>query len=64
MTRLQQVYDSKLMKLWPDRPMEASRVKLDFFEAMLQCSAGLFLEKVDSWVDSLERGELIRWADA
>lgn len=63
-TRLQEVYDAKLRQLWPDRPVEDSRVKVDFYDVMLQCSAGFFLKQVDTWVDSLERGDIIRWADA
>lgn len=62
-TQLQKVYDAKLRQLWPDRPLEESQVKVDFFEAILQCSAGFWLKQVDTWVDRVERGELIRWAD-
>lgn len=62
-TRLQEVYNAKLKQLWPDRPVEDSRMKVDFFEALLQCDAGYCLKQVGTWVDSVERGELIRWAD-
>lgn len=51
-TRLQEVYDAKLRQLWPDRPVEESRVKVDFFEAMSQCSAGFRLKQVGTWVDT------------
>lgn len=63
MTRLQVVYDAKLRQILPHRPVEDSCVKLDFFDAVLQCSAGFYLKQVRTWVDSLERGEFIRWAD-
>lgn len=62
-TRLQEVYDAKLRQLWPDRPVKDERVKLDFLDAILQCSVGFGLKKVGTWADSIERGELIRWAD-
>ncbi|KAK7745384.1 hypothetical protein SLS53_002880 [Cytospora paraplurivora] len=62
-TRLQEVYDTKLRQLWPDRPVEDSHLKLDFFEAILHCSAGFCLKQIETWVDSIGRGEVIRWAD-
>lgn len=62
-TQLQKVYDARLKQLWPDRPVEDSLVKIDFFVVMLQCAAGAFLRRVGTWVESLERGEVIRWAD-
>ncbi|KAH8203355.1 hypothetical protein TruAng_002450 [Truncatella angustata] len=62
--QLRKVYSARLSELWPDWPLEESYMKVDFFEAVLQCSAGIFLKKVNKWVDSMERGHLIRWADA
>ncbi|KAI3391991.1 hypothetical protein diail_6367 [Diaporthe ilicicola] len=62
-TQLRKLYKEKLRQLWPDWPLEDSYLKIDFLEAVFQCSAGLFVKKVDRWVDSIERGDLIRWAD-
>lgn len=63
-TRLRAVYETRLRQLWPDWPAEESHIKVDFFEAVLQCSCGIFVKKVGRWVDNIERGNLIRWADA
>lgn len=63
-TQLRAVYEARLRQLWPDWPLEESHRKVDFFEAVLQCSAGIFVKKVNRWVDSVERGDLIRWTDA
>lgn len=62
-TQLQKVYASKLKELWPDWPVEDSQSKVDFYEAMLQCDAGVFVKQVERWADSLERGEVMRWDD-
>ncbi|KAK7711997.1 hypothetical protein SLS64_005268 [Diaporthe eres] len=63
-TKLRAVYEASLRQLWPDWPLEENHLKVDFFEAVLQCSSGIFVKKVDRWVDSIQRGNLIRWADA
>lgn len=63
-TRLRAVYETRLRQLWPDWPREESHIKVDFFEAVLQCGSGVFVKKVDRWVNNIERGDLIRWADA
>lgn len=63
-TQLRAVYEASLRQLWPDWPLEEDHIKVDFFEAVLQCSSGIFVKKVDRWVDNIERGNLIRWADA
>ena len=63
-TKLRAVYEARLRQLWPDWPLGQSDTDVDFFEAVLQCSAGIFVKKVNKWVDSLERGDPIRWADA
>ncbi|KAK6077618.1 hypothetical protein SCUP515_04816 [Seiridium cupressi] len=63
-TQLRKVYSSRMGELWPDWPLEESYLQVDFFEALLQCSAGFFLNKVNAWVDGIERGDHIRWTDA
>lgn len=63
-TRLRAVWEARLRQLWPDWPCEESHMKVDFFKAVLQCSSGVFIKKVDRWVDGIERGNLIRRADA
>jgi aminoglycoside phosphotransferase (APT) family kinase protein len=63
-TQLRKVYSTRLRELWPDWPVEESYLQIDFYEALLQCSAGVFLKKVNRWVDSIERGHLLRWTDA
>ncbi|KAK2607546.1 hypothetical protein N8I77_006210 [Diaporthe amygdali] len=63
-TQLRAVYEARLRQLWPAWPLQESQIKVDFFDAVLQCSAGVFVKQVDRWVDSIERGDLIRWADA
>lgn len=63
-TKLRAVYEASLRQLWPDWPLEENHMKVDFFEAVLQCSSGIFVKKVDRWVDSIQRGNSIRWADA
>lgn len=62
-TQLQKVYDARLKQLWPDRPVEESLVKVDFFEAILNCNTGIFLKQVGTWVNTIEVGKLIRFAD-
>ncbi|KAL1862678.1 hypothetical protein Daus18300_008476 [Diaporthe australafricana] len=63
-TQLRTVYKAKLREMWPDWPLEDNYLKVDFLEAVFQCGAVIFVKKVDRWVDSIERGDLIRWADA
>ncbi|KAI0549083.1 phosphotransferase enzyme family-domain-containing protein [Xylaria curta] len=63
-TQLREVYKIRLRQLWPEWPLQDSDVKLDFYEATLQCSAGVFLKMVNRWVDHIERGDIIRLADA
>lgn len=63
-TKLRVVYEARLRELWPDWPREESHIKVDFFDAVLQCSSGVFVKQVDRWIDGIERGDLIRWADA
>lgn len=62
-TQMRAVYEARLKELWPDWPVEDSHIKVDFFDAVLVCSGGIFAKKVDRWVNSIERGDLIRWAD-
>lgn len=63
-TQLQKVYDARMEQLWPDRLSEDRlNLKLDFFEALVQCSAGLWFRAVTKWVDRVEGGEAIRWLD-
>lgn len=63
-TKLRAVYEARLKELWPDWPREESHVKVDFFDAVLQCSSGVFVKQVNRWIDSIERGDSIRLADA
>ena len=62
-TQLRKVYKAKLKQLWPDWPLEESCVNADFFDAILECSAGVFVKQLNRWIDSLENGIFIRWAD-
>ncbi|KAJ7217078.1 phosphotransferase enzyme family-domain-containing protein [Mycena pura] len=62
-TQLQKVYDAKLAVLWPNHPLEESALKVDFYEAVLQCIAGIWLKKVNKWVDCIDRGEIVRWGN-
>lgn len=62
-TQLRKTYDRRLAQLWPDRPLETSRVKLDFYEAMLHCNAEFGVRYAREWVESMETGEPTRWAD-
>lgn len=63
-TQLRAVYERRLRELWPDWPLEESQIKVDFYDAVLQCSGGILWKKVARWADSIERGDMIRWADA
>lgn len=63
-TKLRAVYEARLRELWPHWPCEESHIKVDFIDAVLQCSSGVFVKQVDRWIDSIERGYLIRWSDA
>lgn len=63
-TQLRKVYEARLKELWPDWPLEESRVKLDFCEAVLQCSCSISVKPVNRWLDSLERGHVISWEEA
>lgn len=64
MTQLQKVYDARLKQLWPNRLAENNLdLKLDFFEAFVQCNAGFWTRPVTKWVDRVEGGEIIRWLD-
>lgn len=63
-TQLQKVYDARLKQLWPDRlEHDGLDLKMDFFEAFVQCGAALWKNVVSRWVDKLEGGEDIRWLD-
>lgn len=63
-TQLRAVYESRLRELWPGWPLPESQIKVDFFDAVLQCSGGVFVKQVNNWADSISRGDPIRWADA
>ncbi|KAI8951067.1 kinase-like protein [Xylaria longipes] len=63
-TQLREVYKTRLRQLWPDWPPQDSDRKLDFYEAALLCSGGVFLKLVNTWMDRIERGDPIRLADA
>jgi hypothetical protein len=63
-TQLRAMYERRLKELWPAWPLGGSQIKIDFRDAVLQCGAGIFKKKVARWADRMERGEVIRWADA
>ncbi|KAI3318837.1 kinase-like protein [Xylariaceae sp. AK1471] len=63
-TQLREVYKTRLRQLWPDWPLKDSQIKVDFYEAILQCSARVFVKMVNRWVDHIESGDMIRWAEA
>lgn len=63
-TQLQEVYKTRLRQLWPGWPPQDSDTKLDFYEAVLLCSGGVFMKMVNRWIDHREKGEPIRLADA
>lgn len=62
-TRLQGAYRERMKQLWPDWPVDESCQQVDFYEAFLQCNAGVFIKQVNKWVDLVEKGESIRWKD-
>lgn len=62
-TQLRRAYRAKMRKLWPDWPEEESRKQVDFYQALLQCNAGVWVKQVKAWVDRMERGESVRWTD-
>ncbi|KAG8158087.1 hypothetical protein KVR01_011848 [Diaporthe batatas] len=62
-TQLRAVYERRLRELWPAWPLRDSQIKVDFFDAVLECNAGIFLGRVGRWADSIERGDLVKWAD-
>ncbi|KAI0459670.1 kinase-like protein [Xylaria acuta] len=62
-TQLREVYKTRLKQLWPDWPPQDSDIKLDFYEAILLCSAGVFLKIVNRWMDQIETGDVMRLAD-
>ncbi|ETS84910.1 hypothetical protein PFICI_02935 [Pestalotiopsis fici W106-1] len=62
-TQLRKVYSTKMRELWPDWPLEESNLKVDFYEAVLQCAAGIFLKQVDKWADGKESGQSLRLTD-
>lgn len=62
-TRLRRAYRERMKQLWPDWPADESCQRVDFYEAFLQCNAGVFIRQVNKWVDLVEKGESIRWTD-
>lgn len=63
-TQLQKVYDARLKQLWSNRLGENNLdLKLDFFDAFVQCNVGFWTKAVVKWVDRVEGGEVIRWLD-
>ncbi|TGJ84792.1 hypothetical protein E0Z10_g3993 [Xylaria hypoxylon] len=62
-TQLREVYKTRLRQLWPDWPLQDSHIKLDFYMAVLRCSAGIFVKLTNIWIDHVERGDVIRLAD-
>ncbi|KAK3293047.1 phosphotransferase enzyme family-domain-containing protein [Chaetomium fimeti] len=62
-TQLRKTYEARLRELWPERPLEESSVKNDFFQAVSQCD-GIWVKETRRWADCLERGETVRFEDA
>ncbi|KAJ2989583.1 hypothetical protein NUW58_g3397 [Xylaria curta] len=63
-TQLREVYETRLRQLWLDWPLQDSQIKVDFYTAVLQCSAGVSAKMANRWLDRVESGNMIRWADA
>ncbi|KAI1132013.1 phosphotransferase enzyme family-domain-containing protein [Nemania abortiva] len=63
MTQLREVYGTRLRQSCPDWPLRHSHTKIDFYEAVIQCNAGVFVRKVNKWINEIESGNMIRWAD-
>ncbi|KAF7561098.1 hypothetical protein G7046_g3052 [Stylonectria norvegica] len=62
-TQLRKVYEAKLKELWPEWPLEASDVKINFFQAISQCD-GPWVKKSRRWAECMEKGKFVRLEDA
>lgn len=60
-TQLRKVYHDKMRSFWPDWDLcrEESGLKLDFYDAVVRCAAGVFLKRVGIWVDKIEAGDFV-----
>ncbi|GAW25702.1 putative kinase-like protein [Rosellinia necatrix] len=63
-TQPREVYKTALKQLWPDWPRHDSDIKINFYDAVLQCIVGVFLKKVSRWVNHIEAGYVVSWAQA
>ncbi|KAF7297640.1 Phosphotransferase enzyme family-domain-containing protein [Mycena kentingensis (nom. inval.)] len=64
-TKLKGVYEAKMRELWPnhEKVAQENAKKVDFYEALLQLTAGIWLGQVAEWAEKVEQGESVRWAD-
>lgn len=60
-TQLRNVYHDKMRSFWPEWELcrQESRLKLDFYDAVARCAAGVFLKRVRIWVDKIEAGDFV-----
>lgn len=59
-TQLRRIYADKMRSLWPDWDLqvEESKLKLDFYDAVVRCCGGVYLKRILRWVDKIEKGEI------
>lgn len=58
-TQLRVIYNDKMRSLWPDWDLQVaeSKLKLDFYDAVVRCGGGVYLKRILRWVDKIEQGE-------
>lgn len=64
-TQLRKVYAARMRQLRPewDKEVEEGALKVDFLGAVSRCGSGLFLRRVEQWVDAVERREFLPLMD-
>ncbi|KAK3947304.1 phosphotransferase enzyme family-domain-containing protein [Pseudoneurospora amorphoporcata] len=65
-TQLRRVYSAKMNQLmgngWDGEVQEAA-LKVDFLGAVSKCAQGLYLKRIEQWVDAVEAKEFVRLGD-
>lgn len=62
-TQLRKVYKAKVKELWPTWPLEESRGKVEFLQAISQCD-GVWVKKAGRWAERMERNDFVPFEDA
>ncbi|EAA32630.1 kinase-like protein [Neurospora crassa] len=65
-TQLRRVYSARMGQLmghgW-DAEVEEAALKVDFLGAVAKCAQGLYLKRIEQWVDAVEGKEFVRLGD-